>query len=132
MKFCDEIIQKHLLNGGKIKRSTESYCYRSIILGDDSFEYADNGDYYQLNRNDLEADDWVIVEHEYDWDKIIEDKVLCVFSSDYKTEYYIVGYLEKIESYGKFKLFDGLDYPYCKPFNPVDFNIAKNIKDYEE
>lgn len=33
---------------------------------------------------------------------------------------------------GKFELLGGLNYDYCKPFNPADFNIAKDIKDYEE
>ena len=46
--------------------------------------------------------------------------------------YYIVGYLQGINSDGKFELLGGLDYDCCKPFNPTDFNIAKNIKEYEK
>ena len=133
MKFCDERIQKHLLNGGKIKRVNKDYSYRSIVLGDNSFKYADNGDRYQLDRNDLEADDWEIVEPKYNWNKIIKDKILCVFSDyeDYMT--YVISPLIKVEDNNfSFKTIDELSYGHCKPFNPADFNIAKNIKDYEE
>ena len=131
MKFCDERIQKHLLNGGKIKRVNKDYSYRSIVLGDNSFKYADNGDRYQLDRNDLEADDWKIVEPKYNWNKIIKDKILCVFSDyeDYMT--YVISPLIKVEDNNfSFKTIDELSYGHCKPFNPADFNIAKNIKDY--
>ena len=133
MKFCDERIQKHLLNGGKIKRVNKDYSYRSIVLGDNSFKYADNGDRYQLDRNDLEADDWEIVESDYDWDKIIKDKILCVFSDyiDYRT--YVISPLIKVEDNNfSFKTIDELSYGHCKPFNPADFNIAKDLKEYEE
>ena len=133
MKFCDERIQKHLLNGGKIKRVNKDYSYRSIVLGDNSFKYADNGDSYQLDRNDLEADDWKIVEPKYNWNKIIKDKILCVFSDyeDYRT--YVISPLIKVEDNNfSFKTIDELSYGHCKPFNPAEYNVAKNIKDYEE
>lgn len=133
MKFCDERIQRHLLNGGKIKRVNKDYSYRSIVLGDNSFKYADNGDRYQLDRNDLEADDWKIVEPKYNWNKIIKDKILCVFSDyeDYRT--YVISPLIKVEDNNfSFKTIDELSYGHCKPFNPAEYNVAKNIKDYEE
>ena len=133
MKFCDERIQKHLLNGGKIKRVNKDYSYRSIVLGDNSFKYADNGDRYQLDRNDLEADDWKIVEPKYNWNKIIKDKILCVFSDyeDYRT--YVISPLIKVEDNNfSFKTIDELSYVHCKPFNPVYFNIAKDLKEYEK
>ena len=133
MKFCDERIQKHLLNGGKIKRINKDHSYRSIVLGDNSFKYADNGDRYQLDRNDLEADDWKIVEPKYNWNKIIKDKILCVFSDyeDYRT--YVISPLIKVEDNNfSFKTIDELSYGHCKPFNPAEYNVAKNIKDYEE
>lgn len=135
MKFCDKKIQECLLNGGEIKRNDDELWFnlRHMKLIDDVLRFTDGKkEPCEIDRGDLLADDWEIVEPEYDWDKIIKDKVLCVFSSDYKTEYYIVGYLEKIESDGKFKLFDGLDYPYCKPFNPSEFNIVKDLKEYEK
>lgn len=135
MKLFDERIQNHLLNGGEIKRNDDEFLFnlRHIKLIDDELCFTDGkNENYKLNRGDLIADDWEIVEPEYNWDKIIKDKVLCVFSSNYKTEYYIVGYLEKIESDGNFKLFDGLDYPYCKPFNSADYNIVKDLKEYEK
>ena len=132
MKFCDERIQKHLLNGGKIKRVNKDYSYRSIVLGDNSFKYADNGDRYQLDRNDLEADDWKIVEPKYNWNKIIKDKILCVFSDyeDYRT--YVISPLIKVEDNNfSFKTIDELSYGHCKPFNPADFNIVEDLKEYE-
>lgn len=136
MKFCDEIIQKHLLNGGIIKRifNNKDGNYRPILLGNDNvLVFADNEEYYILTRQDLTSNNWVIVEHEYDWDKIIKDKILCVFSDyeDYRT--YVISPLIKVEDNSfSFKTIDELSYGYCKPFNPVDFNIAKNIKDYEK
>ena len=133
MKFCDERIQKHLLNGGKIKRVNKDYSYRSIVLGDNSFKYADNGDRYQLDRNDLEADDWKIVEPKYNWNKIIKDKILCVFSDyeDYRT--YVISPLIKVEDNNFcFKTIDELSYGHCKPFKPADFNIVEDLKEYEK
>ena len=132
MKFCDERIQKHLLNGGKIKRVNKDYSYRSIILGDDSFKYADNKDYYQLNRKDLESDDWIIIEPEYNWDKIIKDKILCVFSQQENFDYKIISTVsEKYEDNDGYFTSQGVWYKYCKPFNPADFNIAKDLEEYE-
>lgn len=134
MKFCDERIQKHLLAGGKIKRvsSNKDWSYRPILLDDYFLIFADNGDDYNITKQDLTADDWEIVEPEYDWDKIIKDKVLCVFGYNQQEQYYIVGYLEKIESDGRFKLLDGMSYNHCKPFNPAEFNITKDLKEYEK
>ena len=134
MKFCDERIQKHLLNGGKIKRVNKDYSYRSIVLGDNSFKYADNGDRYQLDRNDLEADDWKIVEPKYNWNKIIKDKILCVFSDyiDYRT--YVISPLIKVEDNNfSFKTIDELSYGHCKPFNQSEYiNVDEDLKEYEK
>ena len=129
MKFCDERIQRHLLNGGKIKTKRDNFhvflnkygsmCYKNM--------------YYSINKNDLTADDWEIVESDYDWDKIIKDKILCVFSDyiDYRT--YVISPLIKVEDNNfSFKTIDELSYGHCKPFNPADFNIAKDLKEYEE
>ena len=132
MRFCDERIQNHLLDGGKIKRVNKDYSYRSIILGDDSFKYADNKDYYQLNRKDLESDDWIIIEPEYNWDKIIKDKILCVFSQQENFDYKIISTVsEKYEDNDGYFTSQGVWYKYCKPFNPADFNIAKDLEEYE-
>ena len=127
MKFCDERIQKHLLSGGKIKRKSDNF---PVFLNEyGNMCYQDM--YYTINKNDLTADDWKIVEPEYDWDKIIKDKVLCVFGKG-MNPYYIIGYLQGINSEGKFELLGGLDYDCCKPFNPADYNIIKNTKEYEK
>lgn len=66
MKFCDEIIQKHLLNGGKIKK-TESdigWDYRPIKLDGELLVFADNGDDYIITKDDL-INDWEIIGPEY-------------------------------------------------------------------
>ena len=134
MKFCDERIQRHLLNGGKI---THSDLHYPIFLRDDtrlSYKNENNEVWgYALSKRELTSNDWEIVEHEYNWDKIIKDKILCVFSQqenfDYKT---ISTVSEKYEDNDGYFTSKGMWYKYCKPFNPADFNIAKNIKDYEE
>lgn len=45
MKFCDKRIQKHLLNGGKIKRifnnKDENY-YPILLSNDNALVFADN------------------------------------------------------------------------------------------
>lgn len=66
MKFCDEIIQKHLLNGGKIKRES---CDFLMFLNNKGFLcYQSECQVHTccINKKDLIADDWEIVEPEYD------------------------------------------------------------------
>lgn len=133
MKFCDERIQKHLLNGGKITHSDLHYPIflrgGMICFKNGSGEILS----YSISEDDLTDDDWEIVEPEYDWDKIIKDKILCVFSDyeDYRT--YVISPLIKVEDNNfSFKTIDELSYGHCKPFNPAEYNIAKNIKDYKE
>ena len=134
MKFCDESIQKHLLNGGKIKRT--SYVY-SMFLNEPleklSYKYKDKIIEYSISKDDLTANDWEIVVPEYNWDKIIKDKVLCVFSDyeDYKEE--VISLLISKDKDTDFYInSQGFQYKYCKPFNPADFNIAKDSKEFRD
>lgn len=133
MKFCDERIQRHLLNGGKIIYSGIKYplflrgstiCFKNgsgEILG------------YSIGEYDLTEDDWEIVEPEYDWDKIIKDKILCQFWDEIKyTDEPYVGYLTQKTAEGFYRNGWDCKWKYCRPFNPTDYNIAKNIKDYEK
>lgn len=132
MKFCDERIQKHLLNGGKVKRP---FFTSPIYYNDYSvvFEYNDKEKIYCLNKVDLAAYDWEIVEPEYDWDKIIKDKILCQFWDGIKkTDDPCVGYLSKKAAEGFYRKGWNCSWLHCKPFNPADFNIAKDAKDYEK
>lgn len=131
MKFCSDKIQNHLLNGGKIKRT--SYVY-SMFLNESSkklsYKYRDEIIEYSISKDDLTANDWEIVKPEYDWNKIIKNKILCVFGNidfDYK----LISTLRKKED-NCFLDERGIWYKSCKPFNPADFNIAKNIKEYEK
>lgn len=141
MKFCDKKIQECLLNGGEIKR--ESYDF--LMSMDDNngrLNYQCN-DAYCINREDLTADDWEIVETKYDWDKIIKNKVLCVFNginnhNDLYGIYPILGYLVKYNENENYKftavMIDSCraEFINCKPFNPAEFNIAKDLKEYEK
>lgn len=130
MKFCDERIQNHLLNGGKVKRKLGS-CNIIMHIGENGFIFDNSGSFYVFCEQDLTSDDWEIVESEYDWDKIIKDKILCIFSNEENYRNVRLSRLSLVSD-GKFKLLGGLSYNYCKPFNPADFNIAKNIKEYEK
>lgn len=130
MKFCDEKIQKHLLNGGKIKRRDIDII---VNINKDKRLSCCSNPVYILTQYDLTADNWEIVEPEYYWDKIIKDKVLCIFSDtdDFKT--FVISTLAKIEGNNfSFKTNEELSYGYCKPFNPAEFNIAKDLKEYEK
>ena len=133
MKFCDERIQKHLLNGEKIKR--ESCDFLMFLSNDGLLCYQSDGYDYTccINKKDLTADDWKIVEPEYDWDKIIKDKVLCQFWDGLKkTDDPCVGYLSKKAAEGFYRKGWNCSWLHCKPFNPADFNIAKDLKEYEK
>lgn len=134
MKFCDERIQNHLLNGGKVKRRLGS-CNIIMHIGENGFIFDNSGSFYVFCEQDLTSDDWEIVEPEYDWDKIIKDKILCVFSDNKDFNYsFYTGLLQEFNNKSSlpFKEKDGVEFHYCKPFNPADFNIAKNIKEYEK
>lgn len=146
MKFCDERIQQHLLNGGEIKRNDDKYWFnfRSMKLIDDKLCYTDGGkEHCELNKDDLTSDDWEILKLEYDWNKIIKEKVLCVFnyidnSDDLYGSYPILGYLIEYKHDEDYK-FTGVmidsckaDFKQCKPFSLTDYNIAKNLKEYEK
>lgn len=142
MKFCDERIQKHLLKGGKVKRpifnSPIYYNDFNVVFdyNNNKFDYNNNTKVYCLKKSDLTADDWEIVEPEYDWDKIIEDKILCEFSddNDYKDDEKVISILTSIDEYrGFYYNSQGFRYKYCKPFNPSEYiNIDDNLKEYKK
>lgn len=133
MKFCDERIQKHLLNGGKIKRTGNVGIVNCpIMFNNCSLEFADGGKYH-ISVLDLTVDTWKIVEPEYDWDKIVKNKILCQFWDEIEdADKPRVGYLTRKTAEGFY--INGWDFlwQHCKPFNPADFNIAKDLKDYEK
>lgn len=132
MKFCDERIQKHLLNGGKIKRNDLNTI---ICINNDKRLSCGRlfNSLYILTENDLTVDDWEIVEPEYDWDKIIKDKVLCIFSDDKDFKYKVISTLNRRSDNADYYLtYQRVWYKYCKPFNPADFYIAKDLEEYEK
>ena len=130
MKFYDERIQNHLLNGGKIKRRDFDV---EVGLNKEKRLSCDCSGYYILTQYDLTVDDWEIVEPEYDWDKIIKDKILCVFWDEEKyTDIPCFGYLSRKTEVGFYRINGPCFWKHCKPFNPNDFNIAKDLKEYKK
>ena len=129
-KFTDPKIQEYLLNGGKIKR--KSYDFTIFLNGNNGSLCFLCGCAYCLNKEDLAADDWEVVKQEYDWNRIIKDKILCVFWEELEeTDTPIVGYLTKKTAEGFRAKWWYCFWEHCKPFNPADFNIIENIKDYK-
>lgn len=135
MKFCDERIQKHLLNGGKIKRNDDNTIFGINSCKRLSCGYLFNSAYI-LTEDDLLYNGWKIIEPEYNWNKIIKDKVLCVFSDYEDFKSFNISLLKEIDkiSYDEdvYKTNEGIMYDYCKPFNPAEYNIAKDLKEYEK
>ena len=130
MKFCDERIQKHLLNGGKIRKHNIDII---VSINKDKRLSCDCSRLYIITQYDLTADDWEIVEPKYDWDKIIKDKILCVFSHQENFEYKMISILsKKDEDNDCYFTSQGTRFRYCKPFNPADFNIVEDLKEYEK
>lgn len=135
MKFCDKRLQNHLLNGGKIKRifNNKDGKYCPILLNNDNvLVFADNEEYYTLTRQDLSSDEWEIVETKYNWDEIIKDKILCVFSyyEDFRT--FNISTLVYVDyKNDTYKTNENMIYNYCKPFNYEEFNVAEDLKEYE-
>lgn len=130
MKFCDERIQKYLLNGGKIKR--ESCDFLMFLSNNGLLCYQSECHVHTccINKKDLTADDWEIVEPEYDWDKIIKDKVLCIFIDNEDFHDAIISTLKgKDDSY--FYDARSIWFMYCKPIKASDYNIINDLKEYE-
>ena len=130
MKFCDERIQKHLLNGGKIKRRDIDVI---VSINKDKRLSCECSKFYILTQYDLIYDDWEIVETKYNWDKIIDDKILCVFSyyEDFRT--FNISTLVYVDyKNDTYKTNENMIYNYCKPFNYEEFNVAEYLKDYEK
>ena len=117
MKFCDKRIQNHLLNGGEIKRKLGS-CNIIMHIGENGFIFDNSGSFYVFCEQDLTSGDWEIVEPEYNWDKIIKDKILCVFSyyEDFRT--FNISTLIYVDyKNDTYKTNENMIYNYCKPFN---------------
>ena len=133
MKFCDKAIQEHLLKGGKIKRKIYK-CTLILNIGDNHMIFDNSGNIFKLSEDDLIDDGWEIVEPEYDWQKIIKDKVLCVLSNDASFEKFIIAPLTSYNNESNnaypFACFYIGCYKYCKPFKPAEFNVAKYLKAY--
>lgn len=129
MKFCDKRIQNHLLNGGKIKRRDFDV---EVGLNKEKRLSCDCSKFYILTQYDLIYDDWEIVEPDYNWDKIIKDKVLCEFSDDedFKDDEKVISILTSIDEYrGFYYNSQGFRYKYCKPFNQSEYiNVDEDLK----
>ena len=130
MKFYDGKIQNHLSKGGKIRNNIVEGSY-IIYIDDNAIIRKDNGEHYTIKGQDLSSDKWEFVKSKYNWNKIIEDKILCVFSDNKNFQNGVISVLKNKDKDNYYNV-RGVFYNYCKPFNPADFNIAKDLKDYEE
>ena len=130
MKFCDKRLQNHLLNGGKIKRRDIDVV---VSINKEKRLSCDCSKFYFLTQYDLIYDGWEIVEPDYNWDKIIKDKILCVFWDDFEDkENPTVGCLTEKTAEGFCVKGWYCSWEHCKPLNATDYNIAKDLKDYEK
>lgn len=128
MKFYDLKIQNHLLNGGKIKNTTFEGSY-VIYIGDDCVIKKDNNEDYILKGQDLYSDKWEIIKPMYNWNKIMKDQVLCVFSDFENFRAFNISILVNVNyKNNTYRTNEGSIYNYCKPFNPEEFNIAERGK----
>ena len=59
MKFCDERIQKHLLNGGKIRKHNIDIV---VSINKEKRLSCDCSKFYIITQYDLTADDWEIID----------------------------------------------------------------------
>lgn len=134
MNFFDAKIRNHLLAGGIIKRKNWS-----ISIGFDKYgqlRWKDrNGYLYEVVMSDLKADDWKITRPMYDYEKIIRDKVLCLFwDIGNGNEPYIIGTLDRVDDYSHYPFIyhrkNGSSYECCEPFNPKMHNVVTDVNKY--
>lgn len=131
MKFYDEKIQNHLLKGGKIRNNTYEGSY-VIYIDDNLIIKKDNGEYYTIKGQDLASDKWEIVETKYNWDKIIKDKILCVFSDCEDFDSFNISTLVYVNyKNDTYKTNENMIYSYCKPFDYEEYNVAEDLKEYK-
>ena len=93
MKFCDKAIQDHLLRGGRIRRKSDKFPMFFNEEGKVCYSCSSYIHEYNINKKDLAADDWEIVDSYYD--DIIANKILCFFWNE-EVEGYDVGYLKSV------------------------------------
>lgn len=124
----------------KVQSSIEAYrCALKILQENDCKEKAIAGVTRMIEgcENILEGlkdENLEIVEPEYDWEKIIKDKVLCIFWDYYnfhKKFGYLMAYDEKNIPF-KFIRDNGTAYLNCKPITSIDVNIAKDLKENKQ
>lgn len=133
MKITDEEIRKHLSKGGKIiYPMLRQPLYIDKLDGILTYTSKNGMKYvYNLSLADLESNDWEIVPKAYNYDKIIADKILCVFWNDGYEDCLNITTLKGISENGHFIDKNNSLYDNCTIFNPADFVIAQNAEDYE-
>lgn len=135
MRFCDERIQKHLLKGGKIKQKNTGFIqFREIWLKDGCLKFVSDDTNYTVTKESLTSNVWEIIPIKYDWDKIVKDKILCQFwDNNQETQIPCVGYLEEKAADGFRRCGDGYGaWKNCAPVKIEQFNIAKDLREYEK
>lgn len=135
MKFCNKKLQQHLLNGGKIKQKNTGFIqFREIWLKDGCLKFVSDDTNYQVTKESLTSNVWEIIPIKYDWVKIVKDKILCQFwDNNQETQTPCVGYLVEKVANGFRRCGDGYaTWKNCAPVKIEQFNIAKDLKEYEK
>jgi len=79
-----------------------------------------------FSQEDILANDWKVLEQNYNWNKIIEKKYLCKFWTIGKEDNYSIDALDKYEPTAhKFKFIDAMGkmWEHCEPLSSKDYGL---------
>lgn len=93
MSYLEELLPE-FRKGAKIRRKT--WGSREYLFNRKNNVISQDGTYYDLDSDDLMADDWELYQEPIDWDYIIKNKCLCWFW-DEREEHRVAGILVEDE-----------------------------------
>ncbi len=137
MRFCDKRILYHLLDGGEVRRKGSNcvifYNKDKMLIIKTKINNDIIMEPFLLYPYDINSNDWEIVKPEINWNKIIQDKILCIFS-DYKDfKHKTISTLVEVNyNDSSFKTNEQMLFRYCVPFISTNYKIIKNLKEYEK
>lgn len=108
--------------GKKIMRQ-----YGKVLYIDD-----DKQNYIKFTQEDVLAEDWKILEQNYNWSKLIERKCLCKFWTIGKDNNYSIDLLAKYEPNAhKFKFTDAMGkmWEHCEPLSDKNYSLLSHLDD---
>ena len=136
MRFCDKVIQDHLLAGGKVKLTIAGHTEYVLKLDNwngwfmcISVDGAKNVFQYDLKKSDLVTDCWEIIPFEIDWNLVIKNKVLCKFYQNGLSEDYVIRGLANVSS-NRFKDDLGGIWDCCEIIDQSEYKVAKSVESY--